>query len=185
MTSFTARLWGKEYLKLLIISCSSFVWYFVVVFRLFHRRRLSIFLDNFLFKPNLQMHCCQMILFYGPWKKSAIWVALIWNIIYWFHMITGFKYWLNKIGNENVSLKQINYFYVCTSFVFSWLVTAVKFSKSLSRVQHFCLYYPTGKASIKTRKFGRKITVRMFGWIIGTSLVACNPFWEEHWKDVV
>lgn len=111
MASFTARLWGKEYLKLLIISCSSFVWYFVVAFGLFLRRRLSIFLDNFIFQPNLQMHCCQMILFYGPWKNSAVWVTLIWNIIYWFHMITGFKCWLNKIGNENVSLNQINYFY--------------------------------------------------------------------------
>lgn len=114
-------LWGKEYLRLLITSCSSFVWYFVVFFRLW--RKLSIFFDKFIFQPNLQMHFCQMILFCGPWKNSAVWVTLIWNIIYWFHMITEIKYCLNKIGNENVSLNQVNYFYVSTAFGFFFMMS--------------------------------------------------------------
>lgn len=102
VASFTARLWGREYLKLLIICCSSFDCYFVVFFRLYFRRKLSIFLDNFLFQPNLQMVYCQIILFYSPLKNSVVWVTVIWDIIYWFSMINGIKYWLNKIDNENV-----------------------------------------------------------------------------------
>lgn len=117
VASFTARLWGREYLKLLIICCSSFDCYFVVFFRLYFRRKLSIFLDNFLFEPNLQMVYCQIILFYSPLKNSSVWVTVIWNIICWFSMINGIKYWLNKIDNENVSLNQIHYFWVCTGFM--------------------------------------------------------------------
>lgn len=117
VASFTARLWSREYLNLLIICCFSCDCYFMLFFRLCSRKRLSIFLDNFLFQPNLQMLYCQIILFYSLCKDFVVWVTVIWDIIYWFNMINGIKYWLNKIDNENVSLNLIHNFWVCTGFM--------------------------------------------------------------------